>query len=104
MNIIGTGIDLGILWLLIVLFTRSTDSEQSYREAFIVVFGVMIVGMVSSFFLGEWFAIIPTLVALYYLVDWACGDERRVTIKICGWYLVASIATHASMIFLAQPR
>lgn len=104
MMVIGTFIDLGILWFLIVLFTGSIDAEQSYRETWIVIFGVMTVGLVFRSLLGDALATPFQLVALYYLVDWWCGTDRRTTLKICAWYLVASVATSVAFYFLTRPR
>ena len=107
MTSIGTFLDLGILWFLIVLFTGSIDADQSYRETWIVIFGVMIVGLVFRSLLGDSLRPLATafqLVALYYLVDWACGTDRRTTLKICGWYLVASVAMSMAFYFLVRPQ
>jgi hypothetical protein len=107
MTSIGTFLDLGILWFLIVLFTGSIDEEQSYRETWIVIFGVMIVGLVLRSVLSESLRPLATpfqLVALYYLVDWSCGTDRKTTLKICGWYLVASLATGTASYFLTPPQ
>ena len=107
MTSVGTFLDLGILWSLIVLFTGSIDEEQSYRETWIVIFGVMIVGIVFRSVLSESLRPLATpfqLVALYYLVDWSCGTDRKTTLKICGWYLVASLATGTASYFLTPPQ
>jgi hypothetical protein len=90
----GTIIDLALLWFLVVLFTGSISSEQSYRETWIAVFGTKIVGLVSSFTLPDGFrdlGFVAQSLALFYLVTWACGTDRRTTLKICGWYLVVSL-------------
>ena len=107
MTSISTFIDLGILWFLIALFTGSIDADKSYRETWIVVFGVMIVGSVFRSLLGDSLgplAIPFQLVALYYLVDWSCGTDRRTTLKICGWYLVASVVMSVACYFLTRPQ
>lgn len=107
MTSIGTLLDLGILWFLIVVFTGSIDADQSYRETWIVIFGVMIVGMAFRSLLGDSLRPLATpfqLVALYYLVDWSCGTDRRTTLKICGWYLVASVAMSTAFYFLTRPQ
>ena len=107
MTSIDTLLDLGILWFLIGVFTGSIDANQSYRETWIVIFGVMIVGMVFRSLLGDSLRPLATLfqlVALYYLVDWSCGTDRRTTLKICGWYLVASVFMRTAFYFLTRPQ
>jgi hypothetical protein len=107
MTSIGTSLDIGILWFLIVLFTGSIDADQSYRKTCIVIFGVMIVGLVFRSLLGDSLQPVATplqLVALFYLVDWSCGTDRRTTLKICGWYLVASVAISVGFYFLSRPQ
>lgn len=107
MTAIVTFLDLGILWFLIVLFTGSIDANQSYRETWIVIFGVMVVGLVFRSFLGDALRLLATpfqLVALYYLVGWSCGTGRRTTLKICGWYLVVSVAMGTAFYFLTRPQ
>jgi hypothetical protein len=107
MSIVDTIFDLGILWFLIVLFTDSIDEDQSYREAFIVIFGVMIVGLISRLFLDpslRWLATPIQLGALYFLVEWSCGTDRKTTLKICGWYLIASVAMGMACYFLTRPQ
>jgi hypothetical protein len=104
---IGILLDLGILWFLIVLFTGSIDADQSYRETWIVIFGVMIVGLVFRELLGDSLRPLATpfqLVALYYLVDWSCGTDRRTTLKICGWYLVGSVVMSMAFYLLTPPE
>lgn len=107
MTTIGTFIDLCILWVLIVGFTGSIDAEQSYRETFIVVFGVMLVGLVAGFILNDSLQLLVTplrLVALYFLVGWSCGTPRKTTLKICGWYLVASVTMSMAIHYLTRPN
>lgn len=107
MTAIGTFLDLGLLWFLITLFTGSIDAERSFRETWIVVFGVMIVGLVARSLLGDSLRPLATpiqLVALYFLVDWSCGTDRRTTLKICGWYLVASVTMSVAFYYLTRPQ
>ncbi|MBL9177730.1 MAG: hypothetical protein JNM65_06685 [Verrucomicrobiaceae bacterium] len=107
MTSIGTFLDLGILWFLIVLFTGSIDADQSYRETWIVIFGVMIVGLVFRSLLGDPLRPLATpfqVVTLYFLVEWSCGTDRKTTLKICGWYLVASVAMSTAFYFLTRPQ
>jgi hypothetical protein len=104
---IGTFLDIGILWLLIVLFTDAIDAEGSYRETWIVIIGVKAVGLASSLLLAVSMRqlVIPfQLVALYFLLDWSCGTDRRTTLKICGWYLVASVTLKGALYWLTRPR
>lgn len=103
MTSLGTFLHLGILWFLITLFTDSTNAEQSYRETSIVIFGVMTIGVFFQLFLGSSLLAIPVqLGALYYLVDWACGCDRRITLKICGWYLAASLTINIVIRYLTR--
>jgi hypothetical protein len=107
MTTIGTIIDLCILWVFVVGFTGSIDADQSYREACIVVFGVMLVGLVARLVLADSLQMLATplqWVALYFLVDWACETPRKTTLKICGWYLVASITLNMTVYYLTRPR
>ena len=48
MNIIGTFISVGILWFLITLFTRSTNSTHTLNETWIVVIGMLFVKFLSD--------------------------------------------------------
>lgn len=94
MFVIATMLKVGILWFLITLFTRSNDSKQSFNETLIVIFGMMLVGILSRIFLVPligYFTVLIEIAALYFLVDFACGHSRKVTLKICGWYLVIGI-------------
>lgn len=88
-------IELGLLWWLITYFTGSLDAGESYREAWIVIFGVMLVSLVANAALGEAggiFALPLKVLALYYLIGWACDTDRKTTRRICGWYLLGSLA------------
>jgi hypothetical protein len=102
---IGTFINLGVLWFLNTLFTGSIDAERSYRETWIVWFGVALAGLVGRGILGDSLgphAFIIQTVALYFLVGWCCDTERRVTLKITGWYFVLSAAL--SLVFYLLSR
>ena len=93
MNAIGTFLQVGILWFIITLFTRSTNSSQSLNETWIVVIGMLIVSFLSRLLLGAIlgpFTVIVEIAALYLLVDKVCGTSRKVTVKICAWYLGVS--------------
>lgn len=90
MNVFGTFLQVGILWFLITLFTRSTSSSQSLTETWIVVIGMLIVSFLTSLLLGAIlgpFTLLINIAALYILVDKVCGTSRKVTIRICAWYL-----------------
>ncbi|HEY1121685.1 MAG TPA: hypothetical protein VGE67_08800, partial [Haloferula sp.] len=52
MNVFGTFLQVGILWFLITLFTRSTSSSQSLTETWIVVIGMLIVSFLTRLLLG----------------------------------------------------
>ena len=89
MHLFGLFFQVGILWFLITLFTGSTDSSQSLRETWIVIFGMLIVGLLTRFLLPGvlgYFAVLIDIVALYFLVDKVCGANRKITIRICAWY------------------
>lgn len=94
MEAAGTFVSLGILWFLITLFTDSIDSEASFREAWIVYFGVAIVGIPCRLILAdglEPLAAVGETAALYFLVGKVCETDRRTTMKICGWYLLGTL-------------
>jgi uncharacterized membrane protein YuzA (DUF378 family) len=69
----------GILWFLITLFTGSTDSSRSLRETWIVIIGMLIVGLLARFMLAallgdleiliDIVALLIDIAALYVLVD-----------------------------------
>ena len=83
---IGVFFDIALLWFFIVLFTRSTNADQSLTETFIVIIGVMLSGFIAWLLIGP-AALLIQIIALYFLVDKVCGWDRRTTLKICGWYL-----------------
>jgi hypothetical protein len=94
MNSVGVLISVAILWFLITLFTRSTSSSQSLTETWIVVIGMLMVGMLSRWLLEDLlgpFTFVVNVVALYFLVDKVCGTSRAVTIRICAWYFGLSL-------------
>jgi hypothetical protein len=78
-------VPLGLLWVLIVIFTGSRDSEQSYREALICACG-RAVPMPY-----ELLRYPVQLVALFFLVDRVCECSRSVTWRILIWYVVISV-------------
>jgi hypothetical protein len=89
MQVIGLFLQVGILWFLITLLTRSTNANQSLNETWIVIFGMLIVGFVSRLFLSAFlgpFTVLVDVAALYLLVDKVCGTSRKTTIRICAWY------------------
>lgn len=94
MHAIGLFLQTGILWLLITLFTRSTDSQQTLNETRIVIFAMLAVGFVTKFLLRPYlgpFSLLVDVAALYWLVDKVCGNSRNITFKICLWYFLISI-------------
>jgi len=96
MNIISLFLQVGILWFLITLFTRSTNSSQTLIETWIVVIGMLIIGGLTRFFLSGIlgpFTIVIEAAALYFLVGKVCGASRKATLKICGWYFGLSLLT-----------
>jgi len=107
MSTFGTFLDLGILWFLITLFTGSIDSERSFREAWIVAFGVKIIGFVCHAILDKAWAplsVVVELGVLYFLVERVCETERRATLKICGWYLAICLALGIAFQMLQSMR
>jgi len=111
MWIIGFLIELGILWFIITLFTRSLDSQDSFRDTLVVLFGMIIVRLVLGVLPGFLQVDSPltfpviyaiSLVALYFLVRWSCDTERKTTLKICGWYIVASLIKNSVFSYLMR--
>ncbi len=95
MGIFGLFLQVGILWFLITLFTGSTDANQSLRETWIVIIGMLIVSLLIRFLLAVLFpesllagiaALMLSIVALYVLVDKVCGASKKATTRICAWY------------------
>ena len=94
MSIVNLFLQIGVLWFLITFYSRSTNSSSTLRETWIVVIGMLIVGLFSRLLLGGIlgpFTGIPSLIALYILVDKVCGLSRKVTIKICVIYVVIMV-------------
>lgn len=90
MNVFGTFLQVGILWFLITLFTGQTNASVSLTETWIVMIGMMIVGVLTRLLLAPFlgpFVVLIDAGALYLLVDKVCGTARKTTLKICGWYL-----------------
>ncbi|WP_411846761.1 hypothetical protein AAFN60_04190 [Roseibacillus persicicus] len=91
---VGTIINVSILWFLITLYTRSTNSAESLRETWIVVIGMAIVRLLSHLILGGIlgpFTFFIELVALYFLTEKICETSRKVSLKICLWYFLISV-------------
>ena len=89
---IGIIIQFGILWFLITFYTRQTNNHVSSQEAKIVLIGLLFVTLLNRFLLVDYLGLLVLpieILALYMLVDKVCGTSRRVTIRICIWYLVA---------------
>jgi len=94
-----------ILWFLITFFTRSTNASQTQTEALIVVSGMLVVRLVTRFFLAGFlgiFVVVVNIVVLYVLVDKVCGTSRAVTIRICAWYFGISILINLFFVLLAS--
>ncbi len=90
----GIFIQVGVLWFLITLYSRSSSSSTALRETWIVVIGMLAVSLLCRFFLSNLlgpFVGLPSLIALYFLVDKVCGLSRAVTIKICVIYVAVMI-------------
>jgi hypothetical protein len=85
---------LALLWVLIVIFTGSRDSTQSYREALLCACGLAAISMIFA-----WMVPMPVkllrypaqVVALFFLVDRICECSRAVTWRIVIWYVVITV-------------
>jgi hypothetical protein len=94
MHLFGLFLNVGILWFLITLFTRSTNARQSLTETWIVIIGMLVVGVMARWLIGPFLGPLVGLVevaALYLLVDKVCGASRSATIRICAWYFGISL-------------
>ena len=95
----GIFLNLGVLWVIVILFTESTDAERSYLEVWVVIFGVLLAGLFATFLLPSGFEVLGVVaqaIALFFLVEWSCGTDRRATWKICGTYLVTCVVLHVT--------
>lgn len=92
MYVFNLFLQVGILWFLVTLYSRSSNSSSTLRETWIVVLGVLCVGFVARLALG-WllgpFVGLINIAALYLLVDKVCGLSQKATMKICVWYIVS---------------
>lgn len=105
MGIFSLFIQVGILWFLITLFTGSRNSSQSLRETWIVIIGMMIIGILSRLLLGGILGpllILVDIVTLYFLVDKVCEESQKTTIKICAWYFGLSLLIGLAFSVLAS--
>ncbi len=95
-----------ILWFLITLFTRSTNSSQTLTETWIVMIGMLMVSLLTKFLLGGVlgiFTLVLNVVALYFLVDKVCGASRAATIRICAWYFGLTFIINFFLNMMSQP-
>ena len=95
-----------LIWLLITLFSRSTNSTQTLRETWIVVIGMSAVRLVTFLLFGSFLGLLTfviDVVVLYFLVDKVCELNRRVTIKICVWYTIIVFLIGVVSIILSIP-
>lgn len=86
-------ISVTILWFLITLFTRSTNSSQTLTESWIVVIGMLIANLLIKLLLGGLPVLIGrilSVIILYFMVDKICGTSKQTTMRICIWYFVIS--------------
>lgn len=94
MYLIGIVLQVSVLWFLITLFTGQRNSTQSFRESFVIILAALIVNVLTRIFLGGLLGPLTLLIdfaVLYFLVDKLCGTTRKVTLKICGWYVGISL-------------
>lgn len=101
---------IGLVWILITIFTGSRDEDQSYREALICTCGLAAISMIFSWFLPEQFALLRypiQVIALFFLVERVCESSRATTWRIIIWYVVISLiyllAVNVITDFLRQP-
>jgi hypothetical protein len=94
-----------LVWLLIVIFTGSRDSEQSYREALICTIGLAVISIIFSFFVPYPYKLIRfplQVVALYFLIDRICGCSIATTWRIIIWYVVLTLVFGVLFYFFRQ--
>jgi hypothetical protein len=104
---IGLLLNVGILWFLITLFTRQTNSTVSLGETWIVIIGTVVVGVLSRLLLGGFlgpFVVIVDIMALYLIVDKVCGTPKKTTYRICGWYFGITFFLGVVSYFLSLER
>ncbi len=96
---------MGILWFLIALFTESSNSEQSRREAGMIAVGAMLAGLLTHLLVGKalWpLTVVTQLGTLYFLVRKVCDTEPLTALKICGWYVIVCILAFLASYFLLR--
>lgn len=82
------------LWVLIVIFTGSRDSDQSYREALLCACGLAAISMIFVWAVPMPYKLLRypvQVVALFFLVDRICECSRAVTWRILIWYVVLTV-------------
>ena len=102
-HMFGIVLHFAILWFLITLFTRQTNAAQSTREAKIVYIAMGFVWLVTRLLL--WVLMGPLViaieaVALYLLVDKVCETPKRITMRICIWYIVLAACVYGIFFLL----
>ena len=86
---IGIVFHAALLWLLITYYTRQTNSDQSWREAKIVLICMICVTVVTRYLLFQFLGFLVLAVeaaALYMIIDKVLETSQRVTVRICVWY------------------
>lgn len=86
----GIFISVGLLWILLLIYSPTTDANQSRIETWSVVLAMQILRIIGGFvlipFIGPLFIFVE-VVALYFLVTKICDLDRSRTLRICFWYL-----------------
>lgn len=95
----STGIELCLLWLLIVIFTKSTNSGRSRYQAGIVAFGTIIPALVLALLLIPYygkqtmpFIRLFQVFILYFLIRKTCYLSRSAALHLCTWFVVLVFA------------
>ena len=106
MYIFGTLIEVSVIWLLIVVFTGSKNSEQDQRTAWIIAVTIWGMGFFCSLLLPgimELLAFPIQMLAFGYLLEKFAETERRVTVKICCAYLGFLLLLNLCYWLLSRP-
>lgn len=106
MYIFGTLIEVAVIWLLIVVFTGSKNSEQDQRTAWIIAMGIWGCGFLCGFLLPGIMELlgIPIQMLLFgYLLEKFAGTDRRTTVKICCAYLGFMLLFNVFFWLLSRP-
>jgi len=94
----ATALEGCLLWLLIVIFTKSTNSQRSEDQAGIVMFGTIIPAAVLALLIIPSFGkqTIPfirlfQIFLLYFLLRKTCYLSRGAALHLCTWFIALVI-------------